>query len=207
MLKQRITTALLFGACLCLLGACSNNTSDKAMTNQESKTQTQIESQAQTQEDNGLQTVVEGKKAPDLSLVDKDGKPVTLADYAGKKVYINFWASWCSPCLDEMPRLETVYQKYKDNPDYVFLSVTSPNDAKFGNSQPADDSQETILAAAKKGGITYPVLFDQKDSALMSYTIRAFPSHVFINSDGTVHKVFAGELHQDLLEAGLEGMK
>lgn len=199
MLKQRITTALLFGACLCLLGACSNHPSDKMTTNQQV--------QSMEQGDNGLETVVEGKKAPDLSLLDKDGKPVTLADYAGKKVYINFWASWCSPCLDEMPRVEAVYQKYKDNPDYVFLSVTSPKDAKFGNSQSVDDSQETILAAAKKGGITYPVLFDHKDSTLMSYSIRAFPSHVFINSDGTVHKVFAGELHQDLLEAGLEGMK
>lgn len=205
MLKQRITTSLLFGACLCLLGACTNSNSDKAMPNQQSQSQSQ--SQSQVQEDNGLQTVVEGKKAPDLSLVDKDGKPVTLADYAGKKIYINFWASWCKPCLEEMPQLEKVYQQYKDNPDYVFLSVTSPNDSKFGNNLAADEGQETILETAKKVGVTYPVLFDQKDSALMSYTIRAFPSHVFINSDGTVNKVFAGELSKELLEAGLKAMK
>ncbi|MGT2757736.1 TlpA family protein disulfide reductase [Streptococcus ovuberis] len=153
------------------------------------------------------QSVVEGEKAPELKLMDKDGKEVSLKDYAGKKVYINFWASWCKPCLAEMPHLEKVYQKYKDNKDYAFLSVTSPKDAKFNNANALDEDQETIMAVAQKTGITYPVLFDQKDNATFSFGLRAFPSHLFINSDGTVNKVFAGELNEATLEAGLKGLK
>lgn len=197
MQKNKILTAILLGTCLCFLGGCMNS-NNKADTSNE---------QAKSQGDNGLQTVVEGEKAPDLTLMDKDGKKVSLADYSGKKVYINFWASWCEPCLKEMPELEKVYQKYKNNSDYAFLSVTSPNDSKFENRQPADEDQKTILATAKKVGITYPVLFDNQDSALMSYTLRAFPSHVFINSDGTVNKVFAGELSKKILEDGLKSLK
>ncbi|MFC3928355.1 TlpA family protein disulfide reductase [Streptococcus caprae] len=189
---------LLCSSCLFLLSACS-------MAEQQSLPAR--EEVAETQGDNGLQTVVEGQKAPELNLMDQDGNSVSLADYTGKKVYINFWASWCKPCLKEMPQLEKIYQKYKDNPDYAFLSVTSPSDAKFANAYPVDETQEKILATAKKAGITYPVFFDHKDSAIGSYTIRAFPSHVFINSDGTVSKVFAGELAPELIEAGLEAMK
>lgn len=185
-------------SCLFLLTACSM---------EEQKSLPVHEEVAESQGDTGLQRVVEGQKAPELNLMDQDGNPVSLANYAGKKVYINFWASWCKPCLQEMPQLEKIYQKYKNNPDYAFISVTSPNDAKFANAHSVDGAQENILATAKKAGVTYPVFFDYKDSAIGSYTIRAFPSHVFINSDGTVSKVFAGELTPELIQAGLKAMK
>ncbi|WP_161980347.1 TlpA family protein disulfide reductase [Streptococcus sp. S784/96/1] len=203
--------SLVLTACLCglFLTACGTGKSTETKSMSSTVTQTQAPEQGTEgkQGESAPQSVVEGERAPDLTLMDKDGKEVSLKDYAGKKVYINFWASWCKPCLAEMPHIEKVYQKYKDNKDYVFLSVTSPKDAKFNNNYALDESQEIIMAAAKKVGITYPVLFDQKDNAMLSYGLRAFPSHIFINSDGTVNKVFSGELNKDTLEAGLKGLK
>lgn len=210
MLKKYLT----LGTCLCLLTACSVNNAnsknkDTNMSQQKTeKTEKSHEQHAQSNSnDNGLQSVVEGQKAPELKLKDKDGKDVSLADYAGKKIYLNFWASWCEPCKDEMPHLEKVYQKYKNDPNYAFLSVVAPNDAKYGNTSSTDSSEQKILETAKAAGITYPVLYDQNNGALNSYSLRAFPSHVFINSDGTVNKVFAGELNQETLEAGLKALK
>lgn len=203
--------SLVLSACLCGLFLTACGTAKPTDTKSMSQTTTQTKGADQgieaSQGESSPQSVVEGEKAPELKLVDKDGKEVSLADYAGKKVYINFWASWCKPCLAEMPHLEKVYQKYKDNKDYAFLSVTSPKDAKFNNAYALDEDQETIMAAAKKAGVTYPVLFDQKDTAILSYGLRAFPTHVFINSDGSVNKVFSGELSQETLEVGLKGLQ
>lgn len=194
---------LIVASCLLILTACGAN-QQKQNTLQHSSS---AEKSTNSQMDKGLQTLVEGEKAPDLKLMDKDGKEVSLSDYAGKKVYLNFWASWCKPCLQEMPHMERVYQKFKDDKYYAFLSVTSPKDSKFNNAYALDEDQKKIMDVAKKAGITYPILFDQKDNALMAYILRAFPSHVFINSDGTVYKVFAGQLNEETLKAGLKNLK
>lgn len=143
----------------------------------------------------------------DFTVKDKDGNDVKLSDYKGKKVYLNVWASWCGPCKHEMPELEEVYQAFKDKEDYAFLSVTSPDDKEFANSNPADASKETILATAKKAGVTYPVLFDTKDQAMSALAISAFPTHYFINSDGTVHTTYMGGLTKEGLTQFLEELK
>ena len=142
-----------------------------------------------------------------VTVKDKDGMDVHLADYKGKKLYINVWASWCGPCMREIPELEEVYQLYKDKEDYVFLSLTSPNDALFGNSQPQDRSAEEILAVAKERGITYPVLFDSKDQAATHFALRAFPTHIFVNSDGTISKQFSGQIQKEQLIGQLEDLR
>lgn len=71
--------------------------------------------------------------APAFKLKNKKGKTVSLSAYKGKKVYINVWATWCGPCMREIPDLEKIYQTYKHKKDFVFLSVTSPNDSKYKN--------------------------------------------------------------------------
>ncbi|MFA9413368.1 TlpA family protein disulfide reductase [Streptococcus sp. E29BA] len=143
--------------------------------------------------------ISKGQVAPDVTLVDKDGKSVSLKDYAGKKIYINVWASWCGPCKQEIPELEKVYQNFKDKDDYVFLSVVSPNDNKFNNQRPMDSSEQEILSVAKDSKITYPVLFDTKDSFASQFGITSFPTHIIINSDGTVGQVMLGSTNEDIL--------
>lgn len=136
--------------------------------------------------------LTEGQAVPDLTLLNQDGESVSLKDYAGKTVYINVWASWCGPCKREFPELEKVYQAHKDKEDVVFLSVVSANDDTYGNSNPADKSKKTILSVAKKGKITYPVLFDQNDSFMEAFGVRSFPTHIVIKPDGTIASVTLG---------------
>lgn len=152
-------------------------------------------------------SAVSQASALDFTVKDVDGNDVNLADYQGKKVYINFWATWCGPCIREIPELEEVYQEYKDKDDYVFLSITSPNDAKFANANPADKSQEVILSTADDLGITYPVLFDTKDQAATKFALSAVPTHIFINSDGTLKQTFAGQIQNDYLIQLLDEME
>ncbi|HEK9992299.1 TPA: redoxin domain-containing protein [Streptococcus equi subsp. zooepidemicus] len=144
---------LIVASCLLILTACGAN-QQKQNTLQHSSS---AEKSTNSQMDKGLQTLVEGEKAPDLKLMDKDGKEVSLSDYAGKKVYLNFWASWCKPCLQEMPHMERVYQKFKDDKYYAFLSVTSPKDSKFNNAYALDEDQKKLWMLPKKLGL--PIQF------------------------------------------------
>ena len=143
----------------------------------------------------------------DTVVMDENGQELNLAAFKGKKVYLNVWASWCGPCQQEMPELEEIYQAYKDKDDYAFLSLTSPNDKVFGNSNPADGSKKEILKTARKAGVTYPILFDTKDKAMSSLNISAFPTHYLINSDGTVDKVYLGRISKADLKTFLEELE
>ena len=173
MKKLSLLGAALLSSSL-LLKACSKeepkkeDTSNSSQEKKEEKTTTQ---------------------AYNFTVMDKDGKEVKLSDFKGKKVYINVWASWCGPCLREIPELEKVYQKV------------------FKNQNPSDKSKDVILAKAKELNLTYPVLFDVNDRFLINYGIRSFPSHVFINSDGTIANRFPGALTEEKLIKELEKMK
>lgn len=180
MLKFFKSTALL-ALCLTSLGGCSlllpGNNSDYAP------------------------AIAQGQKVPEVTLTNASGQQISLQDYAGKKVYINVWASWCGPCKREFPELEAAYQELKDRDDVVFLSVASPKDAKFKNSTPApaDETAETILKTAKDGQVTYPILFDQSDSFMSQFGIRSFPTHIIIASDGTLSQTTLGSTTTETL--------
>ena len=186
-----LSTTLLSGALI--LSACSSSTEKKEETNKQTSTTSSSETKP--------------TQAFDFTAMDKDGKTVKLSDFKGKKVYINMWASWCGPCMREIPELEKVYQKYKNNKDFVFLSITSPNDAEFKNQSPQDKSKDVILKKAKELGTTYPVLFDVNDRFIINYAIRSFPTHILINSDGTFETRIAGSVNEETLTKELEKLK
>ena len=186
-----LSTTLLSGALI--LSACSSSTEKKEETNKQTSTTSSNETKP--------------AQAFDFTAIDKDGKTVKLSDFKGKKVYINMWASWCGPCMREIPELEKVYQKYKNNKDFVFLSITSPNDAEFKNQSPQDKSKDVILKKAKELGTTYPVLFDVNDRFIINYAIRSFPTHILINSDGTFETRIAGSVNEETLTKELEKLK
>ena len=192
MKKLTILSATLLSGAL-ILSACSRATEKKEETNKQTSTSSSSETKA--------------TQAFDFTAMDKDGKTVKLSDFKGKKVYINMWASWCGPCMREIPELEKVYQKYKDNKDIVFLSMTSPNDAEFKNQTPQDKSKDVILKKAKELGATYPVLFDVKDRFIINYAIRSFPTHILINSDGTFETRIAGGVTEESLTKEIEKLK
>ena len=192
MKKLSILSTTLLSSAL-ILSACSSSTEKKEETNKQTSTTSSSETKP--------------TQAFDFTAMDKDGKTVKLSDFNGKKVYINMWASWCGPCMREIPELEKVYQKYKNNKDFVFLSITSPNDAEFKNQSPQDKSKDVILKKAKELGATYPVLFDVNDRFIINYAIRSFPTHILINSDGTFETRIAGSVNEETLTKELEKLK
>ena len=192
MKKLSVLTATLLSGAL-VLTACSKTQQNTAEQNNSS-------SSSSTEEKKSTQ-------AFDFTAMDKDGNTVKLSDFKGKKVYINVWASWCGPCVREMPELEKAYQKLKDKDDVVFLSMTSPSDDTFKNQSPQDKDKATILAKAKELGVTYPVLFDVNDRFLINYTIRSFPTHIFINSDGTISNKISGAFTESALEEEISKIK
>ena len=192
MKKLSILSTTLLSSAL-ILSACSSSTEKKEETNKQTSTASSSETKP--------------TQAFDFTAMDKDGKTVKLSDFKGKKVYINMWASWCGPCMREIPELEKVYQKLKDKNDIVFLSMTSPNDAEFKNQSPQDKSKDVILKKAKELGATYPVLFDVNDRFNINYAIRSFPTHILINSDGTFETRIAGAVNEETLTKELEKLK
>ena len=192
MKKLTILSATLLSSAL-ILSACSSTSDKKEETNKQTAT-------SSTSENKAIQ-------AFDFTAMDKDGKTVKLSDFKGKKVYINMWASWCGPCMREIPELEKTYQKLKDNKDIVFLSMTSPNDSEFKNQSPQDKGKDVILNKAKELGVTYPVLFDVNDRFIINYAIRSFPTHILINSDGTFETRIAGAVTEESLTKELEKLK
>ena len=192
MKKLTILSATLLSSAL-ILSACSSTSDKKEETNKQTAT-------SSTSENKAIQ-------AFDFTAMNKDGKTVKLSDFKGKKVYINMWASWCGPCMREIPELEKTYQKLKDNKDIVFLSMTSPNDSEFKNQSPQDKGKDVILNKAKELGVTYPVLFDVNDRFIINYAIRSFPTHIFINSDGTIGNRIAGGVTEELLTKEIEKLK
>lgn len=192
MKKLTILSSTLLSSAL-ILSACSSTSDKKEETNKQTAT-------SSTSENKAIQ-------AFDFTAMDKDGKTVKLSDFKGKKVYINMWASWCGPCMREIPELEKTYQKLKDNKDIVFLSMTSPNDSEFKNQSPQDKGKDVILNKAKELGVTYPVLFDVNDRFIINYAIRSFPTHIFINSDGTIGNRIAGGVTEELLTKEIEKLK
>ena len=192
MKKLTILSATLLSSAL-ILSACSSTSDKKEETNKQTAT-------SSTSENKAIQ-------AFDFTAMDKDGKTVKLSDFKGKKVYINMWASWCGPCMREIPELEKTYQKLKNNKDIVFLSMTSPNDSEFKNQSPQDKGKDVILNKAKELGVTYPVLFDINDRFIINYAIRSFPTHIFINSDGTIGNRIAGGVTEELLTKEIEKLK
>ena len=143
------------------------------------------------QTSSGATTGVEiGQIAPDFALSSLDGKTVRLSDFRGHPVWINFWASWCPPCRDEMPRLEGVYVTHaKDG--LVILGVA------------VRDSPADAGAFAKEVGVTYPIVLDAPGKVGDQYHAVALPVQYWLDRDGIVRDWAFGELPPDQYDPAL----
>jgi peroxiredoxin len=119
--------------------------------------------------------------APDFSLHAMGGPNMRLQDQRGRVVMVNFWATWCAPCQQEMPHLNRLYQKYRSS-GFVLLGVNVDEDS----SKAAD--------VAAKLGITFPVLLDADKRVSKLYDLSTMPSTVLIDRDGKVRFVHRGYL-------------
>jgi thiol-disulfide isomerase/thioredoxin len=128
---------------------------------------------------------VVGRPAPRLELPGLRGGRVRLADLRGRPVVLNFWASWCPPCLAEMPEFQRVHRRLGDR--VAFLGVNQRDQA-----QAAEE-------LARSTGVTYPLAVDTAGRSFDAFGGLGMPTTVLIGADGTVADIFAGQLDEPLL--------
>lgn len=129
----------------------------------------------------GMQNQEAGKPlAPDFTLVDLEGKTIKLSDYRGKIVILNFWATWCPPCREEIPDLIKVSEELSKGEDAVVLAVNLTNG--YNGENP-----DRVKKFVKDNKMTMKILLDEKEEAASQYGIASIPTTFFINRDGTVY--------------------
>jgi peroxiredoxin len=118
-----------------------------------------------------LQPMNDNSPTPDFTLPTPAGRRVALKDFRGKVVFLNFWASWCDPCREEMPAMERLYQEFKDR-GLVVLAIN------------VKDSQKKAVDFAKELKLTYPVAFDTEGQAGLLYGAWGLPTTYLIGRGG-----------------------
>ena len=120
------------------------------------------------------ESLITGKTAgPSLILTDTNGKSVDITDLKGKVLFINFWATWCPPCIAEMPSIETLYSNFKENENVVFLMID------------ADNNPQKSMDFMKKNGWTLPVYFPGGNIPAEYFT-GTLPTTVLVDKEGKI---------------------
>ena len=133
-------------------------------------------------------------KTPDFTMQDAAGNNVNLSDLFGKPIVLNFWASWCPPCKAEMPDFNTVFEELGEDVHFVML------DAVDG----VRETREKGEAYVTEQGFTFPVYYDMEQDAVIQYGIRAFPTTVFIDSEGYIVAGVEGSIDENTLRRGID---
>ena len=150
--------------------------------------------------DNGLVTTFNDKseiyhQAEHFTLKDQYGNEISLSDYKGKIIFLNFWATWCPPCRAEMPDIQKLYERSpREGKDAVIvLGVAAP---KLGGEK----DEAGIKAFMDKNGYAYPVLMDKKGKLFEAYGIRAIPTTYLIDRNGNIIGRVQGALSAENIE-------
>lgn len=144
---------------------------------------------------NGIEV---GKSAPNFELTKLDGTNVKLSDLKGKKVILNFWATWCGPCQQEMPDMEAFYKEHKENVEILAINYT-PSE-KGGR-------EEKVSNFAKEKGITFPILLDKNIDVTTAYKVITIPTSYFIDTKGVIQDKFIGPMTQKEMEKRIAKLK
>lgn len=137
----------------------------------------------------GLSTAASG-----FELQDMDGHRQRLADYRGKWVLVNFWATWCPPCLAEVPELVSLHNAHKDK-DLVVIGIAM------------DSTPESVAEFARRKKISYPLVLGTEKSALQIGEVEVLPTSFLYGPDGKKVTKQVGELTQESVEAFLRRQK
>ena len=120
-----------------------------------------------------------GQPAPDFSLKSSTGENLRLSEYRGDVVMINFWATWCGPCRQEMPLLDDLFDRY----NRVGFNLLGVN---------IDDDSRRAMQMVEDLGVSFPVLFDDSKKVSKLYQVEAMPVTVIVDREGTVRYVHHG---------------
>jgi len=147
--------------------------------------------------DSDTDTEIPQPQATNFTMLDYNGNEITLDSLKGKAIVLNFWASWCPPCRNEMPAFEQAYKLYGSDVQFVMVSHLA-----WGS-----DTVESAKAFYEQSGYTFPVYFDTKFEAYSAYELNSIPRTVFINADGTVSNYITGGISYAILEQEINKIK
>ncbi|MCR8847855.1 redoxin domain-containing protein [Rossellomorea sp. SC111] len=144
------------------------------------------------------QGLTKGDTAPDFALTTLDGEEVKLSDYQGKKVILNFWATWCPPCKAEMPHMEQYYEKNakKENVEILAVNLTSQDDGKKAVQQFVDGYE-----------LTFPILLDEKGDLGSEYRAFTIPTTYMIDTKGHIQHKIVGPMNEEMMGKMVEHME
>ncbi len=136
----------------------------------------------------GSGATLPGKEAPAFSLESFSGGTVSLADFEGQPMIINFWASWCAPCRQEAPALEAAW-----------LALRERGLVVVGINLPKSDPEESARAFLEEFGVSYPNVFDTRGFTAIDYGVSGIPVTFFVDREGVVERRFVGTLEAETL--------
>lgn len=150
--------------------------------------------QANLDNDSSENSTEDKVMAPDFTVYDSEGNAVSLSDFRGKPVVVNFWASWCGPCKSEMPEFDTAYQEYGDEIHFLMVNMTD------GYSETLDKATKFI----EENGYKFPVYFDTDSDAATTYSVYSIPATYFIDAEGYAVANARGALDMETLKKGID---
>ena len=140
-----------------------------------------------------------GSKAKNFTLKDLNGNEVSLAQYKGKPVVLNFWATWCPPCRNEMPEFNQMDKQFKETGEAVLLTVNMTDGRR--------ETKEKVEKFMEKNKFDMTVLLDTESEAAQLYKIRYLPTTYIINSKGVVTGTLTGGTNKAAVLKMLKGAK
>ncbi len=167
--KMKKTTAIVLVIAIMAITGCgsSQGKNNLAQNNQEGEAAAE-----------SYQELTVGDSAPDFTAETVSGNSFTLSEHSGKVVLLNFWATWCGPCVGEMPAFEKLYGEYGE--EVAILAVNS-----------MEDTISVAQFVADKG-YTFPIAFDAEGAVSMKYPTDGIPYTLVIGKDGTVKNIYLG---------------
>jgi thiol-disulfide isomerase/thioredoxin len=144
---------------------------------------------AEKQSGDGTDTpVLSDNLTTDFTVYGREFTEVTLSEFFGKPIIVNFWASWCHSCTAELPAFNSVYEKYKDDVAFLMINLAE------------GETPSEVSSFISENGYTFPVYYDITGAAARAYGVYQIPETVFINADGSYYGGQLGALSETVLE-------
>lgn len=136
-----------------------------------------------------------GEKAPDFQLQNLDGETVSLSDFRGKKVVLNFWATWCPPCREEMPEMQSYYAEHT-NGRFEIIAVNATSTEQSGG--------KAVQPFVEELGLTFPVLMDTEGTVSDQFEVMFYPTTYLLDESGVIIERIVVPLNEPLLAEKLQ---
>ncbi len=138
-----------------------------------------------------------GDQAPDFELTTLSGEPIRLSELQGKKVILNFWATWCPPCKAEMPHMQNFYEEYAEteNVEIVAVNLTS------------GDREASVEAFVKDYGLTFPIPMDVEGEVGQKFQAVTIPTSYIIDTNGLIQHKIVGPMDENMMQDFVSNIK